>query len=106
MGSERVFRPVVLGGDIGAYSLARRFHENHGVAADVVSTAGTGLMARSQVFRHVVEPRMGEPDVLLDLLHRLAPADGTPALALASADRLVALLVQVRDRLATHVVVP
>lgn len=100
------FRPVVLGGDIGAYSLARHFHENHGVRPAVVSTASTGLMGRSQVLHHVVEPRMEDPDVLVALLRDLLPADGVPGLVVASADRLVSLLVDVRDRLGDHVAVP
>ena len=106
MRSGTVVRPVVLGGDIGAYSLARHFHENHGLKAALVSTTSSGLVAHSRIFHHVVEPRMGEADVLVDLLHRIAPDDGTPALVLASADRLVCLLVQVRERLPSHVHVP
>lgn len=101
-----VFRPVVLGGDIGAYSLARHFHENHGVRPTVVSAAATGLMARSQIMRHVSEPRLEDPDVLVEVLRSLAPDDGVPALVLASADRLVSALVGVRDRLGAHVCVP
>lgn len=100
------FRPVVLGGDIGAYSLARHFHENHGVRAVVVSSASTGLMGRSRILHHVVEPRLEHPDVLVGLLSELVPDDGVPALVVASADRLVAALVEVRDRLGGHVSVP
>ncbi len=100
------FRPVVLGGDIGAYSLARHLHENHGVRPAVVSTASTGLMRRSLILRHVVEPRMEDPDVLVRLLHELLPDAGVPGLVIASADRLVSLLVDVRDRLGAHVAVP
>ncbi|WP_380169468.1 hypothetical protein [Jannaschia sp. R86511] len=100
------FRPVVLGGDIGAYSLARHFHENHGVRPAVVSTASTGLMGRSRIMRHVVEPRLEDPDVLVALLGELLPDDGVPGLVIASADRLVSLLVGVRDRLGGHVTVP
>lgn len=100
------FRPVVLGGDIGAYSLARHFHEHHGVVPVVVSAAATGLMGRSSILRHVVEPRLEDPEVLVGVLHRLLPDDGVPGLVVASADRLVSGLVGVRDRLGAHVAVP
>lgn len=106
MQDTAAFRPVVLGGDIGAYSLARHFHENHGVRPTVVSTASTGLMGRSRILRHVVEPRIEDPDVLVALLRELVPDDGVPGLVIASADRLVSLLVGVRDRLGAHVAVP
>ena len=67
------FRPVVLGGDIGAYSLARHFHENHGVRAASSRTTSTGLMGRSQILRHVIEPRMERARRRSStVLHRLA----------------------------------
>lgn len=100
------FRAVVLGGDIGAYSLARHFHENHGVTPVVVSGAATGLMARSQVMRHVTETRLEDPDTLVRTVRDHTPDDGTPAIVLASADRLVAALVAVRERLGAHVTLP
>lgn len=100
------FRAVVLGGDIGAYSLARHFHANHQVVPTVVSGASTGLMARSQIMRHVTETRLDDPDVLVAVLRDLAPDDGVPTLVVASADRLVATLVGVADRLPGHVRVP
>lgn len=106
MQDTAAFRPVVLGGDIGAYSLARHFHENHGVRPVVVSTASTGLMGRSRILRHVAEPRIEDPDVLVSLLGELLPDDGVPGLVIASADRLVSLLVGVRDRLGAHVTAP
>ncbi len=101
-----VFRAVVLGGDVGAYSLARHFHQNHGVRPTVVSGAVTGLMARSRILTHVSEPRLEDPDVLVEVVRSLAPDDGVPTLVVASADRLVSVLVGVRDRLGAHVAVP
>ncbi len=99
------FAAVVLGGDIGAYSLARHFHENHGVKATVVSAAASGLMARSTVMHHVAVPELEDPDVLVAAVHR-AVAPDRPTLVLASADRLVSRLVALRDRLPATAVLP
>ncbi|WP_336921446.1 carboxylate--amine ligase [Aquipuribacter sp. SD81] len=104
-GAPAALRPVVLGGDIGAYSLARHFHENHGVRPVVVSGAASGLMSRSAALQHVREPALEDPDTLVAVLHRLVEPDAA-TIVLASADRLVARLVEVRDRLPETVVVP
>ena len=42
-------QPVVLGGDVGAYSLARTFHEAYGVRSVVVSSVSTGLVRHSRI---------------------------------------------------------
>ncbi len=101
------FRPVVLGGDIGAYSLARAFHEAYGVRTTVVSCAATGPISRSRVIENVVEPGAERADVAVGVLRRIAErAAGVPLLLLGSADRAVRLLVENRHRLADRYVIP
>src|SRR5690606_24335366 len=70
--ASRDLQPVILGGDIGAYSLARTFHEAYGVRSVVVSSASTGLVRRSRILRSVVEPRMDDGTVLVATLCRIA----------------------------------
>ncbi|MGF1645718.1 MAG: carboxylate--amine ligase [Kineosporiaceae bacterium] len=103
--------PVVLGGDIGAYSLARAFHDGYGVRTTVVSAVRSALVGHSRVLDHVAEPGLRDPDVTLRRLRHLA--DGRRAsgdlqrpLLLASADRLVRFLVEHRDRLEDRYLVP
>lgn len=101
------FQPVILGGDIGAYSLARTFHEAYGVRSVVVSSASTGLVRFSRVLTSVVEPRMDDDDVLVErLLAIAAEHPDRKLIALASADWLVRALVANRDRLEPRFVVP
>lgn len=103
--------PVVLGGDIGAYSLARAFHDAYGVRSTVVSEIHSALVRHSRVLTHVAAPGLRDDDTLVAALHRVA--DAAPAardegrlLLLASADRLVRQVAENRDRLGDRFVVP
>ncbi|WP_298801932.1 hypothetical protein [uncultured Pseudokineococcus sp.] len=104
-------QPVVLGGDIGAYSLARAAHEAYGVRTVVVSSAATGPVRRSRVVDHVVVPGVDAPEVAVAALHRVADehaasGSGAPLLLLGSADRAVRLLVEQRAHLEDRFVLP
>ncbi|NLF04983.1 MAG: carboxylate--amine ligase [Actinomycetales bacterium] len=100
-------QPVILGGDIGAYSLARTFHEAYGVRSVVVSSASTGLVRHSAVLESVVEPRMDDDDVLVARLLEIADQHaGRELILLGSADWLVRAVVVNRERLEGRYVVP
>ena len=100
-------RPIILGGDIGAYGSARAFHEAYGVRSVVIAGVSTGAVARSAIIEHRVVPGIEDPDVLVTAV-REAATDGpecTP-IVLGSADWLVRTLVTHRERLQDVAVVP
>lgn len=100
-------RPIILGGDIGAYGSARAFHEAYGVRSVVIAGVSTGAVAHSRIVDHRVVPHLEDPDVLVEAVRRVAEEQpGTPAIVLASADWLVRTLVEQRERLEDVVVVP
>jgi len=100
-------QPVVLGGDIGAYSVARAFHEAYGVRSVVVSTVATGLVRHSRILTNVVEPRIDDADAAVARLRAIAAEHpGKRLLLLGSADWLVRTIVENRDRLEDLYVVP
>jgi D-aspartate ligase len=100
-------QPVILGGDIGAYSLARAYHEAFGVRSIVVSSVSTGVVRHSRILTSVVEPGMDDDAVVVHRLHRIAAQHaGKRLLLLASADRLVDAIVRNRDRLEDRYTVP
>ena len=47
--AEQPFVPVILGGDIGTYSLAREFHEQYNVICAVVPSVLTGITRHSRI---------------------------------------------------------
>jgi len=107
VGTPLDLQPVILGGDIGAYSLARTFHEAYGVRAVVVSTVATGLVRHSRILTNVVEPRMDRPEVVVARLRAIAADhEGKRLILLGSADWLVRTIVENRDRLEDLYTVP
>jgi len=107
--SSPPLRPVVVGGDIGAYGSARAFHEAYGVATVVLAGVSTGAVAHSVAVDHRVIADLDDDDVLVAAIRAVAAEQpGVPHLVLGSADHAVHALVRVRDRLTegTAVVVP
>ena len=54
--------PVVLGGDILAYSYARCFHEAYGVKTMVISGVNVKFTSSSRFTDYRIDPAMGEGD--------------------------------------------
>ncbi len=91
-------RPVILGGDLGAYATARTFHEAYGVRSVVLAGVATWPVARSVAVDHRVVP--GFADALVDAIAGVvAERPGVPHLLLGSADWYVDALVRHRDEL-------
>jgi D-aspartate ligase len=93
------FQPVVVGGDIGAYSLARAFHEAYGLSTVVVSRLQGWHVTGSAfvVNRSSADPF--DPDALLPTLEAVAGEHpDVPLLLLGSADATVKAIIALRDR--------
>lgn len=101
-------RPIIVGGDIGAYATARAFHEAYGVPAVVLAGVRVGAVAHSRIVDLRIRPGLEDPDTLAEaVLEVAAEAVGAAHLVLGSADWLVAAIVTVRQRLeSAGVVVP
>ncbi|MCY1157663.1 MAG: carbamoyl-phosphate synthase [Citricoccus sp.] len=102
--AEQPFVPVITGGDVGAYSLAREFHEAYGVVSAVVPTAVNRNLRHSRILEAFPAGPMTEEAPVLEAL--LAVADelnarvpGRPLLLLASYDHLVRFAARHRDTL-------
>ena len=53
---ELEFIPVILGGDITTYSLARSFHEEYGIKSIAISTVKNWLNSYSSIIDNIIEP--------------------------------------------------
>ncbi len=101
------FQPVILGGDITAYSLARTFHEAYRVKSIVVSQVSSHLCADSCIMENIIVPGMENLETFLSKLAEIgeAHADGKLIL-LACGDWYVRLIVENRAELEKHYIIP
>lgn len=104
---QQPFRPVILGTDLGVYSLARSFHEAYGVRAVVVSNSPRGPIDRSAIIENRFTGRGSTTEQILDALDRVAAEHaGTPLLLLVNAEHEVEMVRDHRARLEARYVVP
>ncbi|WP_299446132.1 carboxylate--amine ligase [uncultured Phycicoccus sp.] len=104
------FRPVILGGDITAYTLVRTFHEAYGVRPLVVNMTDGGPIALSTLCEHVYVEGFEAEGVFVETLERLGRehgGEGRPALLLVAAgDWYVRMIIEHKDRLAPWYTIP
>ena len=103
------FRPVILGGDITAYSLVRTFHEAYGVRPLVVNMTDGGPIALSRVCEHVYVPGLEDADVFVAALEKVGrehQTPGVPLLLVAAGDWYVRLIIENKDRLGQLFTIP
>ena len=96
--SAVAFTPVVVGGDIGAYSLARAFHEAYGIRTVAVSRLAGWVVGTSSLIDNVRCEDPFDPAALAPVLQQIADAHpGAPLLLLGSADATVKPIIRLRD---------
>lgn len=103
------FVPVILGGDIGTYSLAREFHEAYGAVSVAVPAASNGVLDHSVAVDVRPAGSMGEDDVVahLQALGRELGADrGRPLLLFGSLDLHVTMITRNRAELEPVFTIP
>lgn len=98
--------PVIVGADIGAYALARAFHEYSGERAVVVARVHTRAFAHTRI-AEVVIADVEDPDTLIaTLLEVAAQRAGQRLVLLSNADWYVQTLAAHRDALAESYEIP
>lgn len=98
--SVPAFVPVVVGGDIGAYSLARAFHEAYGIRSVVISRLEGWHIFRSALIENVRCTDPFDPAQLAPVLQSVAAArPGVRLMLLGSADATVKAIIRVRDEM-------
>ncbi|WP_265521360.1 carboxylate--amine ligase [Oerskovia flava] len=101
-----VVHPIILGGDSGAYSLARAFHEAYGVRSTVVSVVSTRNIRYSQILTNVLEPDLDDPEVMVRTIRRLAADAKAPVMVVTCVDWYVQALAEHRAKIEDVAVVP
>ncbi|GAB2532408.1 carboxylate--amine ligase [Brachybacterium huguangmaarense] len=92
------FVPVIVGGDIGAYSLARAFHEAYGLTSVIVSRLAGWHVTDSAITTNVHCDDPFDPAALGPVLARIAAERPEERLVLlGSADATVKPIIRLRD---------
>lgn len=101
------FQPVLLGTDVGVYSIARSCHEAYGVGSVVVSNQPRGPIVNSAIIRNVFAGQGADDEQLLRTLETVAAEHrGVPRLLLVNAEHEVEFVQRHRVRLAESFVLP
>lgn len=108
MTKELEFIPVILGGDITTYSLARSFHEEYGIKSIAISTVKNWLNSYSSIIDNIIEPGMNEEETFRERLVSLGRQyEGKKKLLLmACGDWYVRMIIENRDVLEPYYVIP
>lgn len=101
------FVPVILGGDITAYSLARTFHEAYGVRSVALSRLHSEMISRSGILENIVIPDLENAALFVQRLNGIAAQHpGRRCILLACGDWYVRLIAEHRAALEGSFIVP
>lgn len=105
---ELEFIPVILGGDITTYSLARSFHEEYGIKSIAISTVKNWLNSYSSIIDNIIEPKMNDLDTFLKRLTLLGQQylGKKKLILIACGDWYVRMIIENRDTLEKYYVIP
>lgn len=105
--SSHEFVPVILGGDITAYSLARTFHEAYGVRSVAVSRLHSEMISRSGILENIVISDLENAALFVQRLEKIAAQHASKrCILLACGDWYVRLIAEHRAALEAHFVIP
>lgn len=99
--------PIILGGDSGAYSLARAFHEAYGVRSIVISTNPTYNVGWSRIVENVYVPDlMADEHALVRAVREAAAGAAARPMVVSCIDWYVRALAANRQQIEDVAVVP
>ncbi len=92
--------PVLLGGDLNCYSVARAFYEEYGVKSHVFGKNILGVTQHSRFLTFTVQPNLGDAALCVKILRDFAAEHADRALVLMGCtDEYAAFLISHRDEL-------
>ena len=104
---EREFIPVLLGGDINTYSVARAFYQQYQVKSYVFGKYQTGPSFNSQITIYEGNPKIDTDDYFLERISRFAGEHkDKKILLIGCGDSYVALASRHKNELPDNVIAP
>lgn len=94
------FIPVLIGGDMNCYSVARAIHEEYGITSQVFGRFAAGDTKYSRIVNCTYEPNLHNIDVLLNTVNDFASQHAdTTCLVWGCTDGYAAMLMEIQDKL-------
>ncbi len=101
------FIPVIFGGDINAYTLARTFHEAYQIKSIVVSQMLLPVINNSQIIDNIIEPNIEKDTIMVKKVSDIAKMyPKKKLLLLGCADWYVEQITRNKNKFSKNVVVP
>ncbi|MEF9942128.1 MAG: ATP-grasp domain-containing protein [Lachnospiraceae bacterium] len=104
---EREFIPVLLGGDINTYSVARAFYEQYNVRSHIFGKYPTGPSYNSRIIEYIANPKIDTDDCFLETVNTFAQKHGDKKIILIGCgDSYVALISKHKKELRHNIIAP
>ena len=104
---ETSFLPLLFGGDINVYSMARAFHEAYGIRSTAYGKYATGVCYESAILDYRVCPQNEDGPTFYDNVCKFTRANpDKTVLVIGCGDSYVKLAAQYKDRFPQNVVAP
>lgn len=104
---ERDFVPVLFGGDINTYSVARAFYEEYQVKSWVLGKYMSGPSCYSKITNYRNNPKMDTEEVLLKAVKKMAQKyKDKKILAIGCGDSYVETISKIKDKFPENVIAP
>lgn len=104
---EREFVPVLFGGDINSYSVARAFYEEYGVKSYVFGKYANGPSYKSRIIEYTNNDKIENDDTFISCVNEMADKFSNKKIVLVGCgDSYVALASKNRDSFKKNVIVP
>lgn len=104
---EREFIPVLLGGDINTYSVARAFYEQYKVKTYIFGKFPTGPSYNSKIIEYHANPKIDTDDYFLKTVNGFAGEHAEKKVILIGCgDSYVALISKHKEELAGNIIAP
>ncbi|MBR6403213.1 MAG: hypothetical protein IKS48_07495 [Eubacterium sp.] len=102
------FRPVILGSDITAYSIARSFHEEYGIRPLTIGMSDSGYVANSSFIETFTRHGMDDPEVALDMLKEVGEkySSDMQLILFGCGDWYVRIIIENKARLSEYYTIP
>lgn len=105
--TEREFIPLLLGGDINTYSVARAFYEQYQVKTYICGKYPTGPSYNSKIIEYHADPKIDTDDCFLKTVNSFAGQHADKKIVLIGCgDSYVALISRHKSELASNIIAP